>query len=175
MCAKSILFRVTRRLRDTIWQCKTSHPFRFSASEAINPAKSSSSVTATHITPKLEQMETRVKKTTTLDHSQQAPIDSTVTPFAPKCVILTTRKVQINMTYWQTQAARIAFSFKTIYVAQHNPDWHHCSWHSRERGKKQVHFVPSTPVWIQYINKPNWGIYASIYQAFRPVLLYLQH
>lgn len=99
MCAKSILFRVTRRLRDTIWQCKTSYPFRFSASEAINPAQSSSSVTATHITLKLEQMETQVKKTTTLDHSQQAPIDSTVTPFTPKCVILTTKKVQINMTY----------------------------------------------------------------------------
>lgn len=120
-------------------------------------------------------METWVKKTTILDHSQQEPRDSTVTPFAAKCVILTTRKVQINTTYWQTQAARIAFSFKTAYVAQHNSDWHQCSWHSRERGKKQVHFVPSTPVWIQYINKPNWGIYTSIYEAFGPVLLYLQH
>lgn len=116
-----------------------------------------------------------MKKTTTLDHSQQEPRDCTVTPFAAKCVILTTRKVQINTTYWQTQAAQIAFSFKTVYVARHNSDWHHCSWHSRERGKKQVHFVPSTPVWIQYINKPNWGIYTSIYEAFRPVLLYLQH
>lgn len=98
-CAKSILFRVTRGLGDTIWHCKTSDPFRFSASEAINPAKSSSSVTATHIALKLDEMETRMKKTTTLDHSQQEPIDSTVTPFAAKCIILTTRKVQINTAY----------------------------------------------------------------------------
>ena len=165
---------MTGRLGDTIWHCKTSHPLRFLQVEAINPAKSSSSITATHITPKLEQMETWVKKTTTSDHSQQEPTDSTVTPFAAKCVVLTTRKVQINTTYWQTQAARIAFSFKTVYVAQHNSDWHHCSWHPRERGKKQVHFVPSTPVWIQCINKPNWGTHTSIYQAFGPVLLYLQ-
>lgn len=163
MCAKSTSFTVTRGLGEAIWHCKTSHPVRSSASEAINPAKSSSSVTATRITPKLEQMETWAKKTTTSDHSQQEPIDSTVTPFAPKYVTLTTRKVQINTVYWQTQAARIAFSFKTVYVAQHNPDWHHCSWHWRERGKKQVCFVPSTLVLIQNINKPNWGVYTSSY------------
>lgn len=157
MCTKSVLFKATRGLGDIIWHCETSHPFTFSASEAINPVKSSSSVTATRVTLKLEQMETRMKKTTTLDHSQQEPIDSTVTPLAPKCVIRMTRKVQINTTYWQTQATRTAFSFKTVYVAQHNPDWHDCSWHLRERGKKQVHFVPSTAVWIQNTNKPNWG------------------
>lgn len=174
-CAKSILLRVTRGLGDTIWHCKTSCSFRFSASEAIKPGKSSSSVTAPHITPKLEQMETRVKKRTTLAHSQQELTDSTATPFTVKCVILTTRKVQINTTYWQTRAAQIAFSSKTVYVAQHNADWHHCSWHSRERGKKQAHFVPSRPARIQYINKPDWGVRTSIEQAFGPVVLYLQH
>lgn len=166
---------VIRGLGDSIWHCKTSHPFRFSASEAINPAQSSSSVTAPHITPKLEQMETRAKKRTTLAHSQQELTDSTVTPFAAKCVTLTTRKVQINTTYWQTRAAQIAFSSKTVYVAQHNPDWHHCSWHSGERGKKQARFVPSTPARIQYINKPDWGVYTSTEQASAPVVLYLQH
>lgn len=83
--------------------------------------------------------------------------------------------MQTNTSYWQTQAARIAFSFKTVYVAQHSPDWHRCSWPEREWGKKQVHLVPSTPVWIQYINKPHGGRYTTISGEFGSVALYLQH
>lgn len=83
--------------------------------------------------------------------------------------------MQTNTSYWQTQAAWIAFSFKTVCVAQHSPDWHHCSWHSGEWGKKQVHLVPSTPVWVQHINKPQGGRYTSISGDLGPVVLYLQH
>lgn len=47
---------------------------------------------------------------------------------------------------------------------------------ARERmRKKQVHLVPSTPVWIQYINKPHGGRYTTISGEFGSVALYLQH
>lgn len=158
MCAQFVLFRVPTGHRDTVWHCKTNQPFRFSADEAISPVKSSHSYT--HLT------EMRANRKPSEENNCLKP-QSTGTntlyipPFAPTCVIAATRKVQINTTYWWERAARTAFSFKTAYVAQHNSDWHRCSWHLRERGKKQVHFVLSTPVWIQYTNKHSPGAHTA--------------
>lgn len=71
-----IHFIQTRGLGDTLWHCKTPIPSGF-CKWSNQPAKCSSSITGTPITPKWEQMETWVKKTTTLSHSQQEPMDST--------------------------------------------------------------------------------------------------